>query len=48
VWVTAFAVAFIVYVSTVYGRYHYAVDGLASIVITAIAWRIATLSSESL
>jgi hypothetical protein len=30
-----------VYSATVYGRYHYAVDGLASIVITSVAYLIA-------
>lgn len=33
-------VAVMVYVATIYGRYHYAVDGLASIVICLAAWRL--------
>jgi hypothetical protein len=37
-WGAAFAVAFLVYLATVYGRYHYAVDGLASMVIATAAW----------
>lgn len=32
------AVAAVVYTATVYGRYHYAADGLASIFIALIAW----------
>lgn len=40
-WMPAFAVAFLVYAATVYGRYHYAVDGLASICLATIAWRVA-------
>ena len=42
VWMTAFVAASAVYVATVYGRYHYAVDGLASAGITAAAWKIST------
>ena len=40
IWATAFVLATLVYIATIYGRYHYAVDGLASIVITALAWRV--------
>jgi len=40
VWMTAFIIASMVYLATIYGRYHYAVDGLASILIAALAWRI--------
>ena len=29
-----------VYVATIYGRYHYAVDGLASIGISVVTWRV--------
>lgn len=29
-----------VYVATIYGRYHYAVDGLASIGISMVTWRV--------
>ncbi|MBI5086565.1 MAG: phosphatase PAP2 family protein [Acidobacteria bacterium] len=41
VWVLAFVAAVLVYIATIYGRYHYAVDGLASIAITTVAWRVA-------
>jgi membrane-associated phospholipid phosphatase len=41
IWSAAFFIASMVYSATVYGRYHYAVDGLASIVICFIAWRLA-------
>lgn len=34
----AFCAAFTVYLATVYGRYHYALDGLASITIAILAW----------
>ncbi len=46
--VTAFVLATVVYLATIYGRYHYAVDGLASIVITAVAWRLCSLFSGRL
>lgn len=39
IWGAAFALAFFVYAATIYGRYHYAVDGLASIGIATVAWR---------
>ncbi len=39
IWLTAFIVASLIYVATIYARYHYAVDGLASICISFIAWR---------
>ncbi len=32
--------ASLVFVATIYGRYHYAADGLASIVLSVAAWRI--------
>ena len=35
---SVFAIAIIVVVATVYCRYHYAVDGLASIGISIFAW----------
>jgi len=38
IWITFFIVATLVYVATIYGRYHYAVDGLVSIVISGFAW----------
>lgn len=40
VWTAAFVFAFGVWAATIYGRYHYAVDGLASVAIAAIAWRV--------
>ena len=40
IWSTVFGVAALVYVATIYGRYHYAVDGLASIGIAWLAWRL--------
>ena len=41
-WVAAFGVAALVYVATIYGRYHYAVDGLASIGLASVAARISS------
>ncbi len=41
-WVAAFAVAALVYVATIYGRYHYAVDGLASIALASVAAQISS------
>jgi membrane-associated phospholipid phosphatase len=40
IWVTAFTIAVLVYVATIYGRYHYAVDGLASIAIVFACSRV--------
>ena len=40
IWGAAFGVAGIVYAATIYGRYHYAMDGLSSIVIAIVAWRV--------
>lgn len=37
-WVPAFCFAALIYVATIYGRYHYALDGLASIAITTAAY----------
>lgn len=37
-WAPVFGVAILVYVATVYCRYHYAVDGLASIAVAGAAW----------
>ncbi len=39
---SGFTFAAAVYLATVYGRYHYAMDGLASMAIAGIAWRVAT------
>ena len=36
--IAAFVMGTLVYLATIYGRYHYAVDGLASIAIAAAAW----------
>lgn len=41
VWISAFALAFLVFLATIYGRYHYAVDGLASIALTSVICRAA-------
>jgi membrane-associated phospholipid phosphatase len=38
-WILAFVVAGVIFVATIYGRYHYAADGLASIAIAAVAWQ---------
>jgi membrane-associated phospholipid phosphatase len=46
IWTTAFALAFAVYVATVYGRYHYAVDGFASLGIAVVAWRVGARTSR--
>lgn len=40
IWLAAFAAAILIWIATIYGRYHYAVDGLASIVIAATAWQV--------
>lgn len=40
VWIGAFFLASLIYLATIYGRYHYAVDGLASMAIAAAAWRV--------
>jgi len=39
-WILAFIAAGVIFVATIYGRYHYAADGLASIAIAAAAWRL--------
>jgi len=41
IWGGALLMAFFVYVDTIYGRYHYAVDGLASICVALLAWGVA-------
>jgi membrane-associated phospholipid phosphatase len=38
-----FLAAALVFVATVYGRYHYAADGVASILISIAAWRVSTI-----
>ena len=40
IWGSAFGVAGLVYAATIYGRYHYAMDGLASVGIATAAWRV--------
>ena len=37
-WAPVFLVAALVYVATIYCRYHYCVDGLASIAVATAAW----------
>jgi membrane-associated phospholipid phosphatase len=44
--ITAFLLALIVYAATIYGRYHYAADGLASIFISLAAWRFLEWSAS--
>jgi membrane-associated phospholipid phosphatase len=39
-WGGAFTAATLVFIATVYGRYHYAVDGLASLGISTVAWLV--------
>ena len=43
-----FFLPILVYLATIYGRYHYAVDGFASFLIAAAMWRISEvcLSNE--
>jgi membrane-associated phospholipid phosphatase len=43
---SAIAIAFAVFVATIYCRYHYAVDGLASIAIALAAWRLEGMLSD--
>lgn len=38
VWLSFLAAAVVVFTATIYGRYHYAADGLASIAISVLAW----------
>jgi membrane-associated phospholipid phosphatase len=40
IWLSAFAAAFTVFAATVYCRYHYAADGLASLAIAIAGWRV--------
>ena len=46
VWTGAFVVAAMVYTATIYCRYHYAADGLTSILISAAAWRVSGVIDE--
>ncbi|MBS1834066.1 MAG: phosphatase PAP2 family protein [Acidobacteria bacterium] len=41
VWMPVLITACLVFLATIYGRYHYAVDGLASIAIALVAWGLA-------
>jgi membrane-associated phospholipid phosphatase len=41
VWGSALVMAFAVWVATIYGRYHYAADGLASVAVATLAWLVA-------
>jgi hypothetical protein len=36
VWMSGFALAILVFAATIYGRYHYAADGMASIALTSV------------
>lgn len=45
-WGAAFVVAALVYIATIYGRYHYAVDGAASIIIASAAWAFSDRGGE--
>jgi membrane-associated phospholipid phosphatase len=38
VWLSFLAAAVVVFTATIYGRYHYAADGIASIAISVVAW----------
>lgn len=40
IWISGFAAVGAVYIATIYGRYYYAVEGLASIAITFATWNI--------
>lgn len=40
VWSFFFVVAVVVFTATVYCRYHYAVDGFASLIVAALMWRV--------
>lgn len=39
-WFAAFFAAAVVFIATIYCRYHYAADGAASLLISAFAWRL--------
>jgi membrane-associated phospholipid phosphatase len=45
-WAPVFAVATLVYVATIYCRYHYCVDGLASIAVATAAWFVSGHGEE--
>ena len=45
-WLPAFALAALIYVATIYGRYHYLVDGLTSIVVATATWRLVAGRSD--
>lgn len=45
-WLLLF-LSFVVLLATVYGRYHYAADGLASVVLSVAAWRLSQLCDRS-
>jgi membrane-associated phospholipid phosphatase len=40
IWISAFVIAVLVHMATIYGRYHFAVDGAASFVIVTAVWRV--------
>jgi membrane-associated phospholipid phosphatase len=37
-WLSVFVLATLIFIATIYGRYHYAVDGLLSILLTSLAF----------
>ena len=45
-WPPVFVVATLVYIATVFGRYHYSVDGLASIAVATAAWFVSGHGKE--
>ena len=45
-WVPVFLVAALVYVATLYCRYHYCVDGLASIAVATASWFVSDRGEE--
>ena len=45
-WAPVFAVAALVYVATIYCRYHYCVDGMASIAVVTAAWFVSGHGEE--
>ncbi len=45
-WAPVFLVAALVYVATIYCRYHYCVDGLASIAVATAAWFVGDRGEE--
>lgn len=46
-WASAFGVAILVYTATIYCRYHYAADGMASIAIAASVWAVSARGEDN-